>query len=125
MTNFSAWMICGNPVTPSVSATGVSTRTMLAPGAIVCAYSTSSVVSPAQLSIVPLFGSNGGTGPAGWIIVNDGGAGMPNCPSYVARSFLIVGEPKESTMTIVAPLPVTPLAYSAGRSYACWTCGGS
>ena len=87
ITYFSAWMICGNPVTPSVSATGVSTRTMLAPGAIVCAYSTSSVVSPAQLSIVPLVGSNGGTAPAGWMILNDGGAGRPNCASNVARSF--------------------------------------
>ena len=44
------------------------------------------------------------------MILNDGGAGRPNCPSNVARSLVIVGEPKESTMTIVAPLPFTPLA---------------
>ena len=42
--------------------------------------------------------------------LKDGGAGSPNVWSNVARSARIVGEPKESTMTIVAPLPVTPLA---------------
>jgi hypothetical protein len=36
--------------------------------------------------------------------------------SNAFRSFLIVGEPNESTMTIVVPRPVTPLAYSEGRS---------
>src|ERR1700684_3183158 len=100
-------MICGNPVTPSVSATGVLTRRMLAPGAIVCAYSTSSVVSPAQLTIRLSDGLYGGTAAAGRMIGKDGGAGSPNCPSKVARSLTIVGEPKESTMTIVAPWPFT------------------
>ncbi len=53
------------------------------------------------------------------MILNDGGAGRPKVLSKALRSLAIVGEPNESTMTIVAPLPVTPLAYSAGRSYAC------
>jgi len=44
------------PCTPSVSETGVSTSRMLAPGAIACAYSTSSVVSPAQPTMSELFG---------------------------------------------------------------------
>ena len=57
ITYSSALTICGNPFTPSVSATGVSTRRMLAPGAIAWAYSTSSVVSPAQPTIWPLDGS--------------------------------------------------------------------
>ena len=49
------------------------------------------------------------------MIRNEGGAGRPNVLSNTLRSSLIVGEPKESTMTIVAPRPVTPLAYTAGR----------
>ena len=47
--------------------------------------------------------------------MNFGGAGRPKVLSNTLRSFLIVGEPNESTMTIVVPLPVTPLAYTAGR----------
>jgi hypothetical protein len=50
------------------------------------------------------------------MIFSDGGAGRPNVLSNALRSWAIVGEPNESTMTIVVPLPVTPLAYSAGRS---------
>ena len=50
------------------------------------------------------------------MMVNFGGAGRPKVRSNTFRSFLIVGEPNESTMTIVAPRPVTPLAYSEGRS---------
>ena len=50
------------------------------------------------------------------MMVNFGGAGRPKALSNTFRSFLIVGEPNESTMTIVAPRPVTPLAYSEGRS---------
>ena len=67
--------ICGKPVTPSVSDTGVSTSRMFAPGATVCAYSTSRVVSPAQPTMSELFGSYGGICPAGWMMLNDGGAG--------------------------------------------------
>ena len=55
-----------------------------------------------------LVGSYGGTGPAGWMILKDGGAGSPNCASKVARSDWIVGDPNESTITIVWPLPVIP-----------------
>src|ERR1700722_15175685 len=108
MTYFSAWTICGRPVAPSVSETGVSTSRMFAFGAIVWAYSTSSDVSLAQLSMSELAGSNGGTAPAGWMIVNDGGAGSPNVASKKARAPRIVGEPKESTITIVVPLPDIP-----------------
>ena len=54
------------------------------------------------------FVSNGGTAPAGWMILNDGGAGRFVSWSNVARSLWIVGEPKESTKTIVLPLPVMP-----------------
>ena len=44
------------------------------------------------------------------MMVNFGGAGRRKVRSNTFRSFLIVGEPNESTMTIVAPRPVTPLA---------------
>ena len=102
--------ISGKPATPSVSATGVSTSRMLAPGAMLCDHSTSSVVSPAQPVMVLSFGSYGGTAPAGWMILKEGGAGSPNWASNVARSDWIVGDPYESTITIVWPAPVIPLA---------------
>ena len=44
------------------------------------------------------------------MILNDGGAGKPNVLSNTPRSFLMVGEPNESTMTIVVPLPLMPCA---------------
>jgi hypothetical protein len=44
------------------------------------------------------------------MIRNDGGAGSPKAWSKVLRSLVIVGEPNESTMTIVVPRPVTPRA---------------
>ena len=75
-TYFSAVTICGKPVVPSSSDTGVSTSRMFAPGAIVWAYSTSSVVSPAQPTRVSV-GRYGATLPAGWMTFNDGGAGRP------------------------------------------------
>ncbi len=74
-TYFSAVTICGNPVVPSFSEVGVSASTMLAPGAIACAHSTSSVVSCAQPTRLLLPEWNAGTLPAGWITRNDGGAG--------------------------------------------------
>ena len=101
---------------PSVSATGVSSSTMLAPGAIAWEYSTSSDVSIAQLTMVGLFGSNGGTLPTGWSTVNCGGGGRWNELSKVARSLLIVGEPNESTRMMVFPCPFRWLAYSGLRS---------
>src|ERR1700722_19199779 len=63
MRDSSAFIISGRPVTPSVSATGVSARTIFAPGAMECAYSTSREVSSAQPTIVALVGSKGGTLP--------------------------------------------------------------
>ena len=63
------------PVTPSVSETGVSTSRMFAPGAIVWDASTSSVVSPAQPSKSEF--SVGRDRPGRWMIVNEGGAGSP------------------------------------------------
>ena len=62
-------------MTPSVSETGVSTSRMFAPGARACAYSTSSVVSPAQPAMSELPGLNAGILPTGAMTVNFGGAG--------------------------------------------------
>src|SRR5947207_3501159 len=47
-TYFSAAIICGKPCTPSVSAVGVWTSRMFAPGAIACDVSTSSATSSAH-----------------------------------------------------------------------------
>ena len=110
--------ISGKPCTPSVSETGVSSSRILAPGANTCVHSTSSVVSSAQPVMSLLFGSNGGTGPASWRTVSDGGSGRPKVWSNTCRSFAMVGEPKASTMTIVRPLPVIPALCRAVRLYA-------
>src|SRR5579875_458575 len=59
----SAATICGKPCTPSVSDTGVSTSRMFAPGAITCAHSTSSVVSPAQPTMSEFLGLYRGVAP--------------------------------------------------------------
>jgi hypothetical protein len=103
---FSASIISGSPVTPSVSATAVSTSTIFASGATACAISTSRVVSPAQPVMSAFVGSKTGTLPhfTTFTLV----LFMPNCLLYVSRSCWIVGEPNESTMTIVRPLPVMP-----------------
>ena len=98
---------------PSFSEVGVATTRILAPGAMACAYSTSSSVSPAQPSRL-LVGRYGGTLPAGWITFSDGGSGRPVARSKTFRSCRTVGEPNESTMTIVWPLPVMPRRASAG-----------
>src|SRR3984957_13161387 len=97
---------------------------MLAPGAIVCAYSTSRVVSPPHpvISESPEF--HPGIVPDGAMIVNDGGAGRPNCLSKTPRSCLMVGEPNEATITIVSPFPGRPREYRGPRSYAASTCSG-
>ena len=114
MTWFSAATICLKPAAPSVSATGVSTSKMSAPGAMACEYSTSSDVSIAQsLSVaLPLYG---GILPSGAMISKLGGAGIENDVSKLARSDLISGDPKESTMTMVTPVPVSPLDSSGLR----------
>ena len=95
---------------------------MFAFGAITCAHSTSSVVSCAQPTMSSLVGSNGGTAPAGWMIVSCGSGAIagsmgmpdgfetPNVWSNACRSFAIVGEPNESTIAIV-----WPRAVDAGR----------
>jgi hypothetical protein len=95
------------PLVPSFSDVGVSTRMIRAAGAMACAHWTSSDVSSAQLTIVELFPSNPGTGPAGRII-SSFGARSPNWRSKTVRSCRIVGEPKLSTMTIVWPVPLIP-----------------
>ena len=111
---------------PSVSATGVSTSRMLAPGAMACDHSTSRVVSPAQpTSPLASVGSKAGTAPAGWMILKDGGAGRLNVASKTARSALIVGDPNESTITIVSPAPVIPLLNSGCSLYAACSWAGT
>ncbi len=64
ISDFSAFIISGKPDVPSTSATGVSTRTIFAPGAMECAYSTSRVVSSAQPTMVESLGLNGRMVPA-------------------------------------------------------------
>ena len=103
---------------PSVSATGVSTSRMLAPGAIAWAYWTSRLVSAAQLDRTGsgvVCGFQAGTLPAGWMIVKLGGSARPNVLSNVLRSASAVGLPKASTIAIVVPAPVVPLEYSGSR----------
>src|SRR5690242_1652318 len=87
---------------------GVSTSRILAPGAIACAYSTSSVVSLAQPTMLALFGLKAGTLPAGLMIRSDGGLGTPSARSKVRRSRPMVGEPYGSMTTIVAPFSGDP-----------------
>ncbi len=83
-------------------------------------YSTSREVSTPQPGWSGLsVGLNGGTGPAGWMILNDGGAGRPYAWSNVCRSLWIVGDPYESTITIVSPRPVSPALYRGFMLYAC------
>src|SRR5438874_10918377 len=61
----SAAIICGKPCTPSVSAVGVWTSRMLAPGAIACDVSTSRATSSAHALLsswpVPLLVDGGAT----------------------------------------------------------------
>jgi hypothetical protein len=114
MSDRSAFIISGKPVTPSVSETGVSARTIFAPGAMECAYSTSRVVSAAQPTMSELVGSNAGTLPN--LMTCRFGSGNPNCASKTLMSFWIVGEPNESTITMVRPRPVIPRWYRGFRS---------
>ena len=78
---------------PVLPPPGVSTSRIFAPGAIVCAYSTSSVVSLAQPTMLALFALKAGTLPAGLMILSDGGSGTPSALSKSRRSLTIVGEP--------------------------------
>ena len=49
-------------------------------------------------------------------------SGRPHCASKTCRSCWMVGEPNESTIMIVRPLPVMPRWYSGLRSYAVRFC---
>jgi hypothetical protein len=122
-TYFSAETICGKPVVPSFSEVGVSTSRMLAPGASTCDHSTSSVVSSAQVAASAV-GRYRGTGPAARMTRKDGGAGSRKCASNLPRSPVMVGDPNESTMTIVSPVPVIPRAASGPVLYAILICSG-
>src|SRR5437867_6789153 len=92
-----------------------TTRTMLAPGAIACAYCTSRLVSIVHEN-TPCIGFvlmltcghvlvSKGVGELPQNIVKDGGAGIPKTASKSARSLATVGLPKASTITIVCPVP--------------------
>jgi hypothetical protein len=77
-----------------------------------------------------LVGSKGGTVPAGWMIWRLGSAAIagsigipygfatPKVWSKWCRSLAIVGEPNESTIAIVWPVPSMPAPWSPARSYA-------
>src|SRR5690242_13934617 len=106
-------MAPGNAAMAAVSAllialpddVSATTSTMLAPGAIAWAYSTSRLVSIVQPNS-PCFGFavaprltvghvevSNGVGESPQNIVNDGGAGMWKTASNNARSFAMVGLP--------------------------------
>ena|SRR3989442_9644431 len=92
-----------------------TSRTMLAPGAIAWAYSTSRLVSMVQpnsscsgFTLMLTFGQvvvSSGVGELPQNIVKDGGAEIPKRASNNARSLTIVGLPNASTITIVWPVP--------------------
>jgi len=75
-------------------------------GAIAWEYSTSRLISPAQL-VWSAFDWSNGVNPSGAMMFSFG-AGRPNVVSKLARSCVIVGLWKASTMTIVSPLPFRP-----------------
>src|SRR3954453_16259369 len=131
----SAFIIVGKPCTPSVSAVGVVTSRMFAPGAMECAVSTSRATSraPADLSSRP--GPFPGLGlvagdpwKENWLKVGIPGAqltpssphipGSPKAWLYTCRSWAIVSLPKLSTIAIVVPVPSRPCAYSGFTLYA-------
>ena len=93
ITYFSALTIWSMLTVPVCPPPGVSTSRILAPGAIVCAHSTSSVVSLAQPTMLALFALKAGTLPAGLMIRSEGGLGTPSVRSKYRRSPAIVGEP--------------------------------
>src|SRR2546425_13063730 len=87
-----------------------TSRTMLAPGAMAWAYSTSRLVSMVQpnsswnrfalmLTVGHVVGSRG-VGELPQNIVKDGGGGIPKRESNSARSPAIVGLPQASTITM-------------------------
>src|SRR5260370_776763 len=94
ITYFSAVTICSMLTVPALPPPGVSTSRIFAPGAIVCAYSTSSVVSLAQPTMPALCGLNAGTAPAGLMICSDGGRGARSGSSKAARALGVAGGPQ-------------------------------
>src|SRR5215469_8226989 len=134
--NCSAFIIAGKPCTPSVSAGLVVMSRMLASGAMLCAHSTSRLVSRAQMLRVwlpvPLLP---GGGALTWVTpfqktcwnvgipaeqVTPGSPHMCGRPIWVLklpRSEAMLGLPNESMMAMVLPCPSSPAAYRAGRLY--------
>src|SRR5205807_7450587 len=109
-----------------------TSRTMLAPGAMAWEYCTSRLVSMVQpnssclgfalmLTVGHVLGSRG-VGELPQNIVKEGGAGIPKRASNTAKSLVIVGLPKASTITIVWPLP-SRVAVD-GNSYAFFSKAG-
>src|SRR5205823_644858 len=115
----------GKPCTPSVSAVGVVTSRMLAPGAIACAVSTSSETSSAQADLsswpVPLPGCGLVAGEpcrCSWLKVGMPEAQVtpssPHIPGRLkawlktCRSCAMVSLPYASTIAMVTPLPSKP-----------------
>src|SRR6267143_3591656 len=92
-----------------------TSSTMFAPGAMACAYSTSRLVSMLhpktsclRFEVIGTFGhvlGSSGVTELPQNIVKDGGAGIPKIASKSARSLVIVGLPKASTITMVWPDP--------------------
>ena len=81
-----------------------STSLIVAAGAIACAHSTSSVISPAQPTWLASFWSNG-VRPSGATMFTVA-AGTSKTWSNRSRSCWMVGLWKASTMTIVRPAPL-------------------
>ena len=123
----SAAIICGKPWTPRVSAVGVATSRMLAPGAIACAVSTSRDTSSAQALRSswpgPLLVGGGATvagAPCRCSTLKVGMPvaqvtpssphidGRPNAVLNTCRSCAMVSLPNESTIAIVWPRPFRP-----------------
>ena len=86
------------------------TSSILAPGAMACAHSTSREISADQPTMLPSVASNGVSpcGASWWKT----GSGSPKAASNAARSSLMSGFWKASTITIVRPRPSKPLAMS-------------
>src|ERR671922_958542 len=92
-----------------------TSNTIFAPGAMAWAYSTSKLVSMVHpntsclgfvlmLALLHWLESNG-LGAFPQKMVKDGGLGIPKTASKTARSFVMVGLPKASTITMVCPDP--------------------
>src|ERR1700733_9396504 len=83
-------------------ALGGTTRSMLAPGAMACAHSTSMLISG---SVAPQVGGVDELIILKLLVVS---AGKPYAVEKVFASALIVGDPHQSMMTIVCPVPSNP-----------------